>query len=65
MRLRKSAGPRTEYQASCAALLPYSAACAVSPSFTPRTAYSAATLIASTMLTALAFPVPAISNAVP
>ena len=44
----------------------YSAACATgSPSFTPRMAYSAATLIASIMLTALALPVPAISNAVP
>jgi len=44
----------------------YSAACGtVSPSFTPRTAYSAATRTASTMLTALALPVPAMSNAVP
>src|SRR2546430_1173404 len=44
----------------------YSAAAATtSPSCTPRTAYSAATLIASIMLTALARPVPAMSNAVP
>jgi hypothetical protein len=44
----------------------YSAAAATgSPSRTPRTAYSAATLIASIMLTALARPVPAMSNAVP
>jgi hypothetical protein len=46
----------------------YSAAAAaatLSPSRTPRTAYSAATLIASIMLTALARPVPAMSNAVP
>ena len=41
------------------------AAAGASPSFTPRTAYSAATRIASIILTALAFPVPAISNAVP
>ena len=45
----------------------YSAARAAgaSPSFTPRTAYSAATRIASIMLTALALPVPAMSKAVP
>ena len=44
----------------------YSAACATSsPSRTPRTTYSAATLIASIMLTALALPVPAMSKAVP
>src|SRR6478672_5778912 len=44
----------------------YSAACGTSsPRRTPRTTYSAATLIASIMLTALALPVPAMSNAVP
>ena len=46
--------------------LSHSAACATSsPSRTPRTTYSAATLIASIMLTALALPVPAMSKAVP
>ena len=56
------------YHASPWRQQPYSAAWAVagaSPNFTPRTAYSAATRIASIILTALAFPVPAISNAVP
>jgi hypothetical protein len=44
----------------------HSAACATSsPNRTPRTTYSAATLMASIMLTALALPVPAMSNAVP
>ena len=63
-------GIRIGYSAACGSVcgarIGYSAACGTaSPSFTPRTAYSAATRTASIMLTALALPVPAMSNAVP
>ncbi len=60
--------PDRLYHAGTLPQQPHSAARAAtgaSPSFTPRTEYSAATRIASIMLTALALPVPAISNAVP
>ena len=66
LRIPKPDQKLTIWQRTRPRALSHSAACATSsPNRTPRTTYSAATLIASIMLTALALPVPAMSNAVP